>query len=64
VELVSGFLGHAFRRLVRERNETVVVKALCGAQNLRRADEVVEKMREIGPTVVTDTGDGQSVDVG
>ncbi|KAI6898503.1 hypothetical protein KC335_g14464, partial [Hortaea werneckii] len=34
VDLVSGFLVHALRRLVRERQESVVVKGLAGAQNL------------------------------
>lgn len=52
VELVSGFLVHAFRRLVREKNETIVVKALCSAQNLRQSVEFIEKMESIGPTVV------------
>ncbi|KAK3716982.1 hypothetical protein LTR37_006037 [Vermiconidia calcicola] len=53
VELVSGFLVHALRRMVRERNETVVVKALASAQNLKRSVEFVEKTESIGPTVVT-----------
>ncbi|KAF2480889.1 TGF beta receptor associated protein [Neohortaea acidophila] len=52
VELVSGFLGSALRALVRERNETVVVKALVGAQNLKRSVEVVEKIEALGPVVV------------
>jgi hypothetical protein len=43
VELVSGFLVHALRRLVREKNETVVVKALSSAQNLRNSVDVAEK---------------------
>ncbi|KAK4891075.1 hypothetical protein LTR27_010282 [Elasticomyces elasticus] len=53
VELVSGFLVRAFRKLVRERNETVVVKGLSGAQNLRRAGEWVEKVEAMGAVVVT-----------
>ncbi|KAK5684856.1 hypothetical protein LTS10_002931 [Elasticomyces elasticus] len=53
VELVSGFLVHAFRKLVRERNETVVVKGLSGAQNLRRAGEWVEKVEGMRAVVVT-----------
>lgn len=52
VELVSGFLIHALRRLVRERNETVVVKALSSAQNLRKNVEFIEKTEGIAPTVV------------
>ncbi|KAK5727808.1 hypothetical protein LTR17_012466 [Elasticomyces elasticus] len=53
VELVSGFLVHAFRKLVRERNETVVVKGLSGAQNLRRAGEWVEKVEGMRAVVVS-----------
>lgn len=52
VELVSAFLIHALRRLVRERNETIVVKALASAQNLKKAVEFIEKTESIGPTVV------------
>ncbi|KAF2158662.1 hypothetical protein M409DRAFT_30826 [Zasmidium cellare ATCC 36951] len=52
VELVVGFLVHAFRRLVREKNETVVMKALSSAQNLRQSVEFIEKIEGIGPTVV------------
>lgn len=59
VELVSGFLVHAFRRLVREKNETVVVKALSGAQNLRQSVEFIEKTESLGPVVVN-----PQVDVG
>ncbi|CAK4034032.1 Hypothetical predicted protein [Lecanosticta acicola] len=59
VELVSGFLVHAFRRLVREKNETVVIKALCSAQNLRQSVEFAEKTERIAPVVVN-----PQVDVG
>ena len=52
VELVSGFLVHALRRVVRERNETIVVKALASAQNLKRNLDLIEKSESIGPTVV------------
>ena len=51
VKLVSGFLIHALRRLVREKNETVVVKALSSAQNLRQSVEVIEKVESLGPSV-------------
>ena len=53
VELVSGFLVHALRRLVRERNETIVVKALACAQNLKRNVDFIEKLESIGPTLVS-----------
>lgn len=51
VELVSGFLVSALRRIVRERQEGRVVKALSGAENLKTAAELVGKMEELGPTV-------------
>ena len=53
VEIVSGFLIHAFRRLVRDRNETVVAKALASAQNLKRNVDLIEKVESFGPTVIT-----------
>lgn len=52
VELVSGFLVHAFRRLVWEKNETVVVKALCSAQNLRQSFDFIEKCEGQRPTIL------------
>ncbi|KAI7279619.1 hypothetical protein KC345_g5232 [Hortaea werneckii] len=58
VDLVSGFLVHALRRLVRERQESVVVRGLAGAQNLRCAATWGEKMREVRGTVVRE-GDGE-----
>lgn len=63
VEIVSGFLVHALRRLVREKNETVVVKALSSAQNLRSSVETAEKHERIGPVFVNSEGGGDSVDV-
>ena len=54
VEIVSGFLVHAFRRLVRERNETVVAKALASAQNLKRNVDLIEKTESLGPTIISD----------
>ncbi|KAI7209319.1 hypothetical protein KC365_g15728, partial [Hortaea werneckii] len=61
VELVSGFLVHALRRLVRERQESVVVKGLAGAQNLRCAGVWGEKMAGCKAVVVREgeaEGDG------
>jgi hypothetical protein len=52
VELVSGFLVHALRKLVRERNETVVVKALSSAQNLRESVGAIEKVEKVKPVVI------------
>lgn len=58
VELISGFLVHALRRLVRERNETEVVKALSSAQNLRESVDAIEKVEKMRPVIVT-SEDGQ-----
>ena len=51
VELVSGFLVSAFRRLVHEKNEATVTKALSGAENLQIASAFVEKCSVLGPQV-------------
>lgn len=51
VELVSGFLVSSFRRLVHERKEATVTKALRGAENLQVAAAFVEKCSEIGPEI-------------
>ena len=51
VELASGFLVSSFRRLVHERREASVTKALSGAENLQIAAAFVEKCSEIGPQV-------------
>ncbi|KAF2213049.1 hypothetical protein CERZMDRAFT_39702 [Cercospora zeae-maydis SCOH1-5] len=54
VELVSGFLIRAFRRLVAEKNETVIVKALCSAQNIKNAVDEINLREKSGPVVVQD----------
>ncbi|KAF6238480.1 hypothetical protein HO173_003448 [Letharia columbiana] len=51
VELVSGFLVSSFRRLVHERRQATVMKALSGAENLQIAAGFVEKCSELGPQV-------------
>ncbi|KAB8297042.1 hypothetical protein EYC80_002440 [Monilinia laxa] len=51
VELVSGFLVSALRRIVRERSETMVVKALSGADNLKASVAFVDRVRETGPKI-------------
>lgn len=56
VQLLQGFLVHALGRLLGERQETVVVKALCGAQNLRTSVTWGEKSEEVGPMIVTEDG--------
>ena len=51
VELVSGFLISAFRRIVSEKSETMIVKSLSGAENLQVATALVEKCSAIGPHI-------------
>ena len=48
VETLSGFLVSALRRLVQEKNETMILKALSGAENLQTASTFIEKVREMG----------------
>lgn len=54
VDHISGFLVSALRRLVQERNEAMITKALSGAENLQVAAKFVEKCSSLGPQV--DTG--------
>ena len=51
VELVSGFLISAFRRIITEKNEAMIVKSLSGAENLQVASAFVEKCSALGPRV-------------
>lgn len=53
VELVSGFLVSALRRIVRERSETMVVKALSGAENLKVNAELIGRIEATRPSVET-----------
>jgi hypothetical protein len=51
VELVSGFLVSALRRIVRERSETMLAKALSGSENLKINADLIDKIKEVGPSV-------------
>ncbi|KAL7813456.1 vacuolar sorting protein [Trichoderma gracile] len=51
VDVVAGFLVGALRRLVREKNEAMMVRALRGAENLRVSYDLVVKVGEKGATV-------------
>lgn len=53
VELVSGFLVSALRRIVRERSETMIARALSGAENLKINADLIGKIEDLGPTVET-----------
>lgn len=51
VDLVSGFLVSALRRIVRERSETMVTKALSGAENLKVTADLIGKIDAAGPSI-------------
>jgi vacuolar protein sorting-associated protein 3 len=55
VELVSGFLASALRRIVRERSETLLAKALSGSENLKINADLIDKIEEIGPSIEAQT---------
>jgi len=55
VELVSGFLISALRRMVRERSETMIVKSLSGAENLKVAAQLIEMVDAAGPSIEAET---------
>lgn len=45
VDIISGFLKIALKRIVSERNESMVVKALSAAENLKIDAEISEKLK-------------------
>jgi vacuolar protein sorting-associated protein 3 len=51
VDLVSGFLVSALRRIVREKSETMIAKALSGAENLKVNAELIRTIDTIGPSI-------------
>lgn len=51
VDVVAGFLVGAFRRLVTEKHESILTKALSGAENLRVNYDRVTKIDEKGPSI-------------
>ncbi|OTB05229.1 hypothetical protein M426DRAFT_320043 [Hypoxylon sp. CI-4A] len=53
VDLVAGFLVKALRRIVVEKNETTVARALSSAQNLQIQHDLIVKIEEKGPSVET-----------
>lgn len=48
IDIFSGFLINSLRRLVVEKKESGIVKALCDAQNSLMSAEVVEMREEKG----------------
>lgn len=51
VDVVAGFLTGAMKRLVREKNEAVVKRALSGAENLRVNYDLVVGIKEMGQSI-------------
>ena len=51
VDIIGGFLTGALRRLVREKGETAVAKALSDAENLRVSYVLVKAVEERGPSI-------------
>lgn len=51
VDVFSGFLIQALRKLVREKTESGIVRALSDAQNSQMSAELVEKREELGPRI-------------
>ena len=54
VDLVSAFLVSAFRRLVQDKSEAMITKALSGAENLLVSADFIEKCEEYGAQVQTE----------
>ncbi|KAI6783208.1 Transforming growth factor-beta receptor-associated protein-like protein [Emericellopsis cladophorae] len=51
VDVVAGFLVGALRRLVTQRREVALTRALSGAENLRISYDLVCKTEEKGPSI-------------
>ncbi|KAI9791404.1 MAG: hypothetical protein M1816_003972 [Peltula sp. TS41687] len=51
IELVSEFIINSLRRLLAERNETLVAKALSGADNLQINARLIDESEKIGPAI-------------
>ncbi|PSN75008.1 hypothetical protein BS50DRAFT_540743 [Corynespora cassiicola Philippines] len=51
VDVFSGFLVRALRKLVRDKAESGIVRALADAQNSQMSAGLVEKREAVGPTV-------------
>jgi vacuolar protein sorting-associated protein 3 len=53
LQIFATFLVTSLRRLVTDRRETAIVKALSGAQNLKVTEKFIDTALEVGPVVVT-----------
>ncbi|KAF2672599.1 hypothetical protein BT63DRAFT_409703 [Microthyrium microscopicum] len=52
VNVFSAFLVNSLQRLVRDKREATMTRALSMAQNLRVNDQFIEKSKEIGPILI------------
>lgn len=53
VDLISGFLVNAFRRLIEDKNEAMITKALSSAESLQITSSFIEKCNAVGPRIET-----------
>lgn len=51
VDLLAPFVVSSFRRILEERNETMIAKALSGAENLLSRASLIDFCEKAGPTV-------------
>ncbi|PTB63539.1 vacuolar sorting protein [Trichoderma citrinoviride] len=63
VDIVAGFLVGALRRLVQEKNEAMMVRALRGTENLRVSYDLVVKVGEKGATTTVEEAPSPSQEV-
>ncbi|KAL7625547.1 hypothetical protein AAE478_004767 [Parahypoxylon ruwenzoriense] len=53
VDLVTGFLVKALRRILVEKNETTIARSLSSAQNLQIQHDLIVRIEEKGPSIET-----------
>lgn len=51
VDLISGFLVNAFRRLIEDKNEAMITKALSSAESLQIASSFIDRCNTLGPHI-------------
>jgi hypothetical protein len=51
IEAISKFLVSSLRRLVSEHSQAMVVRALSGGENIKVAEDFVDRMDDLGPTI-------------
>ena len=48
---MSGFFVSALKRIIRERREIMVIKALSGTENLKVAADLMSRIDAAGPSI-------------